>query len=203
MVLESPAERLRWARQRHGQYETATQAARAFGWPVSTYLGHENGDRAPSREAAKRYSRAYRVRWEWILEGEGQPTAEHGIKVKIVAKVVAGNAVDFYPAADMRETDDTPPGVNTATAALLVTGGAMRGIADENWLLFFDDLKQTPTKDLLGKLCVVELGDGSVYVRVLQPGRRKGRYDLEAPFEPTLRDRKLRWAARITWIKPR
>jgi len=73
MALDSPAARLRWARQRFSRYRTATEAARAFGWNVSTYLGHENGDRTPSRETAKRYGRAYHVRWEWILEGEGSP----------------------------------------------------------------------------------------------------------------------------------
>ena len=75
MALDSPAKRLRFARERHGKYATPTDAARAFGWPVSTYLGHENGDRNPSRAAARRYGRAYHVRWEWILEGEGSPDA--------------------------------------------------------------------------------------------------------------------------------
>lgn len=72
--MRSAAERLRWARERHGRYPTPTEAARAFGWTVSTYLGHENGDRNPSRQAAKRYARAYRVRWEWLLDNEGPPT---------------------------------------------------------------------------------------------------------------------------------
>ena len=54
---------------------TATAAARAQGWPVSTYLGHENGDRAPSRRlAAKRYAKAFHVRWDWLLEGESAPS---------------------------------------------------------------------------------------------------------------------------------
>lgn len=66
----TPGERLQWARLNRTNFGTASQAAKAFGWPVSTYLGHENGDRVPSRETAKRYARAYRVPWEWIY-GEG------------------------------------------------------------------------------------------------------------------------------------
>jgi len=71
MALETPAKRLQWARKNHAHYSNPTDAARAFGWTVSTYLGHENGDRNPSREAAKKYAKAYRVRWEWLLDGEG------------------------------------------------------------------------------------------------------------------------------------
>ena len=78
MVLDSPSKRLRWAREQHGRYSTPTEAARGFGWKTSTYLGHENGDRNPSRAAAKRYAKAYRVRWEWLLDNEGPPTAKPG-----------------------------------------------------------------------------------------------------------------------------
>lgn len=45
MGMNDIHERLAWARRHHGAHRTATDAARAFGWPVSTYLGHENGDR--------------------------------------------------------------------------------------------------------------------------------------------------------------
>jgi SOS-response transcriptional repressor LexA len=74
MFLQTSGERLQWARRHHGLYSNPTDAARAFGWTVSTYLGHENGDRNPSREAAKKYAKAYKVRWEWLLDGEGPPT---------------------------------------------------------------------------------------------------------------------------------
>jgi len=73
--LSTPGKRLQWARKNHGLYQSPTDAARAFGWPVSTYLGHENGDRVPGRPKAKRYAMAYGVRWDWILEGGGDPKA--------------------------------------------------------------------------------------------------------------------------------
>lgn len=200
MALDSPAGRLRWARQHHGQYPSPTAAARAFGWTVSTYLGHENGDRAPSRAAAKRYAKAYHVRWEWLLDNEGQPTAAP--VVKIVGEVGGGAKVLFYPEQKFRDCQEVPPHVGVATVAL-EAGASMRGIADNGWLYFFDHEKKKPDKELLGKLCVVALKNGDVLIRVLQPGRRKGSYDLESPSEPTLRDQQIEWAARITWIKPR
>src|SRR5579872_4732010 len=102
MGLDSPGARLRWAREHHGVYKRPVDASRAFGWIESTYHGHENGDRRPSRSAAKRYARAYGVRWEWLLEGEGQPTAKNHL-IKIIGKVEAGGTVAFYPDDEVKD----------------------------------------------------------------------------------------------------
>lgn len=67
--LDTPGKRLKWARMNRTAYKSATAAAKAFGWPVPTYLGHENGDRVPKRSKAIRYAAAYKVPWSWILEG--------------------------------------------------------------------------------------------------------------------------------------
>lgn len=72
-TLSTPGSRLRWARENRSLFATASEAARAHGWAISTYLGHENGDRVPSIETAKRYATAYRVTWGWILEGGSLP----------------------------------------------------------------------------------------------------------------------------------
>lgn len=201
MPLETPAERLQWARKQHGKYTTPTEAARAFGWKVSTYLGHENGDRNPGRESAKRYGRMYRVRWEWLLEGEGSPTDKPA--VPLAGYVGEGSEVHREQLGILQDASELPPAVNASTIALEVRGGSMRGIADKGWLLFFDDLKQPPTRDLIDKLCIIELSDGRVLVRKVQPGHKKNCYDLESPTEPTLRDQRLRWAARVTWMRQR
>lgn len=202
MAMESPASRLRWARSHDGRFKTATDAARAFGWPVSTYLGHENGDRVPSRPTARRYAKAYRVRWEWLLEGEGSPT-EKVREAPVVGEVSAAAEIKLYPKGSKHRTAELPPGSSVLTVAVEVLGGSMRGIADEHWLIYFDHEQRPPTADLVGKLCVVELADGRVFVRVLAPGRKRGHYDLELPMERTLRDQKVVSAARVTWIKPR
>jgi transcriptional regulator with XRE-family HTH domain len=202
MGLDSPHQRLRWARQQHGQYVTPTDAARAFGWKTSTYLGHENGDRNPSRAAAKRYARAYRVRWEWLLDKEGSPTIARS-SAKIIGEIGPGAKVHLYDDSKSLELSETPPGTVASTSALEVLGGSMRGIADSGWLVFFDDDRRPPGAELIGKLCILELKSGDILVRTLQPGRKRARYDLESTTEPTLRDQQVIWAARITWIKPR
>lgn len=202
MNLPTPGQRLKWAREQHGSYRTPTDAAKAFGWTVSTYLGHENGDRNPSRNAAKRYARAYRVRWEWLLDGEGAP-ALGKVSVKIIGAVAAGATVALYDNPKNLEQIETPPDAVATTSALQVQGNSMRGIADDGWLIFFDHDHRPPSQDLIGRLCVVQLKSGEILIRTLQPGRSKNLYDLESSIEPTLRDQKVVWAARVTWIKPR
>jgi hypothetical protein len=68
--MTDPAERLRIARLRAG-YQTGKQAAEALGFPVSTYLSHENGSRGISAKRAVTYARKYKVREQWLLYGVG------------------------------------------------------------------------------------------------------------------------------------
>lgn len=60
------SERLREARIAAG-FESASDAAREFGWERSTYGHHENGTRPFNVEQAKRYARAFRVNPGWLL----------------------------------------------------------------------------------------------------------------------------------------
>lgn len=68
--MKEIADRLQEARKEAG-YKTATDAARAFGWNENTYRSNENGQRPPSRQAAVKYARAYRVSVDWLLTGRG------------------------------------------------------------------------------------------------------------------------------------
>ncbi len=63
------AARLREARKLAG-YDSPSDAARAIGAELPTYLGHENGSRGLSR-VATRYADFYDVRIDWLLTGRG------------------------------------------------------------------------------------------------------------------------------------
>jgi phage repressor protein C with HTH and peptisase S24 domain len=63
------ASRLKEARKMAG-YDNPSDAARALGAELPTYLGHENGSRGLSR-AAFRYADFYNVRLDWLLTGRG------------------------------------------------------------------------------------------------------------------------------------
>lgn len=60
--------RLRQARANAG-FENATEAAKRFGWTISTYLGHENGSRGFKIDSAREYARAFKVSPEWLMFG--------------------------------------------------------------------------------------------------------------------------------------
>lgn len=68
--MTDPAERLRIARLRAG-FETGKEAAEAMGFPVSTYLAHENGSRGYPAKKAATYARKFKVREQWLLYGVG------------------------------------------------------------------------------------------------------------------------------------
>lgn len=68
--MSDPAERLRIARLRAG-FETGKEAAEAMGFPVSTYLAHENGSRGYPAPKAATYARKFKVPEVWLLYGTG------------------------------------------------------------------------------------------------------------------------------------
>jgi len=81
------SERLKSARAKAG-FDSAADAARAFGWTESAYRHHENGTRGFGPDAAKRYGRAFKVKPGWLLGLENidssppaEPSAEDTIVV--------------------------------------------------------------------------------------------------------------------------
>lgn len=75
--MSTPAERLRIARMRAG-FTSGKEAAEALGFPVSTYLGHENGSRGFPASKAFTYARKFKVREQWLLYGVGVGPGEDG-----------------------------------------------------------------------------------------------------------------------------
>lgn len=197
--METLAERLKWAREHHGRYKTATDAARAFGWIVSSYLGHENGDRPGGRlDTIKRYAKAYGVRWEWLLDGSGQPTAKAADSMVPIAGYVSAGA-EFTPFADDDPgLGDAPLVVEPNSAAVVVRGDSMYPrYFDGEYIYYVKDLRD-PT-ELIGEECVVKLRDGRIYVKILRRGSKKRLFNLESWNHPTIEDQAVEWAAPVTW----
>jgi transcriptional regulator with XRE-family HTH domain len=69
------SDRLRWARET-SRLGSARRVAEDRGWPVSTYVSHENGSRLKkglSEDDARKYARAFRVDLGWLMTGAGAP----------------------------------------------------------------------------------------------------------------------------------
>lgn len=97
-----------------------------------------------------------------------------------------------------------PPGGTESTVALEVRGESMRGMADDGWLVYYDDPREPPTSELIGEPCVCWLEDDRVLIKRLYYGRGEGLFDLESMSVPnTMRDVPVRRAALVTAIVPR
>jgi transcriptional regulator with XRE-family HTH domain len=69
-------ERVKWARSR--RFESATAAAAALGMKEGTYRCYERGPESAKfipleYKHAKLFAREFKVRWEWLLDGVGEP----------------------------------------------------------------------------------------------------------------------------------
>lgn len=69
-------DRVKWARRR--RFESATAAAEALDMKEGTYRCYERGPDSAKfirleYHHAKRFAQAFKVRWEWLLDGVGEP----------------------------------------------------------------------------------------------------------------------------------
>ncbi len=69
-------ERVKWARSR--RFESAAAAAAALGMKEGTYRCYERGPDSAKfipleYKHAKAFAREFKVRWEWLLDGIGEP----------------------------------------------------------------------------------------------------------------------------------
>ena len=62
-------DRLRDARIAAG-FQSASAAAKAHGWGVSTYIAHENGQNDYNPDRAEVYAKAFKTTAEWLLFGK-------------------------------------------------------------------------------------------------------------------------------------
>lgn len=68
-------DRLKAARERAG-FDSARQAAIRYGWTISTYGSHENGQTPVPQKAAEKYAAKFKVSPGWILTGEVPPDSD-------------------------------------------------------------------------------------------------------------------------------
>lgn len=204
-----PHERLRIAQENanfkgHG---AATAAARRFHWNENTYRSHANGQRPLSKKAAARYAKAFKVSSGWLLYGEGEPPAHatpiEPRRVPLVGFVGAGAQMHL-----LREGQGPFDEIQTKfaasedTVAVEVRGESLGSFFDR-WLVFYDDVQQPVTPQLIGELCVIGLADGRVLIKKLKRGRHRGRFDLYSNVEPPIYDVSVEWAARVINMAPR
>ena len=197
--METRSDRLRWARLQ--KYRSAMKAADAMGVAYGTYSSHENGNRDYGQDEADRYGAFFGVDAGWLMTGKGQATRR---MAPILGQAGAGPDGSVLFAEGQGSFGEVPPptGSTPNVVALEVVGHSMRGMAEDGWIIFYDEV-QAPNPQLFDELCVCWLEDGRVLVKILQPGREAGLFDLESTSAPTLRDVPVREAALVTNLMPR
>jgi len=95
-MIRDPHERLKELRIAKG-FATAADAARAYGWAVTTYQAHENGARGIKRDAAERYAKAFGSSAAYVMglsTNTGNSTVAHivnpVVNVPVIARASAG-----------------------------------------------------------------------------------------------------------------
>lgn len=165
--LDTPARRLKWARQNKSDYPSATSAAEARGWNPSTYRTHENGQRNFDNDQAKIYGAAYRVPWIWLQEGgrlpggmaEGAPaytpTPSTGLTslpaILTRGEVAAGTWLDLDVELRPEDFEQYPIAAHPAYPAeaqygLLVRGTSINKVAESGDVLHCLDLGIVPVE---------------------------------------------------------
>ncbi len=170
--------------------------AARMGTTRSQYVKLERGERRLTEKWIERAAAALGVPPGRIIDVGTVPLAGF---------VGAGAELFYFQHADGNHLDEVeaPPQASDNTVAVQVKGDSMRGIADEGYVLYYDNRQQPVTDDLLDHLCVVGLPDGRMMVKKLQRGRYPGLFHLYSSNSDPIFDQPVDWAAKVTWIRPR
>ena len=117
-VMDTPADRLKWARRQAG-YASAAAFARAAGVPEVTYRAHEkglqgSGGRGLSERAARDYAERLGVDWAWLMTGAGAPEG-------------TGEAAALPPEREVKAAPPDLPGPSSFPRDVPVRGIAVGG----------------------------------------------------------------------------
>ncbi len=156
----------------------------------------EKSKRKLTKEWADRLAPHLNVSPAYLLDVDGMTS--------IVGYVGAGGYAEYLEGADLGHAP-RPPGFSSNGVALQVRGDSMPGIAEDNWLIYYDERHEFPSEDMFGQLCVVQVEDGPVLVKRLYRGGLPGTFDLvstSSSYEP-VRTVQVQWVAKVDWIKPR
>jgi transcriptional regulator with XRE-family HTH domain len=180
---------------RAGAGWTQEKTAREMGVSFGQYVKLERGDRRLTADYIAQAAQAFGVSRADIIEER--------TTVPVMGYVGAGAAAHYYAEADyLHDEVPMPPGGTEDTVALEVRGDSLGSFFNQ-WLVYYDDIRNPVTMDLIGRLVVCETVDGRVLVKKLMKGTRPGHFHLLSQTESPIEDVELVWAARVKHMTPR
>lgn len=182
--------------------KTRSGLAKALGRSPSAVTDLLNGTRRLRAEEIAIASNYLGVEPPPFLGG-ARPRQPGGPFVPVVGFVGAGAEAHFY-AEGQGPFDEVPApdGASANTVAVQVRGHSLGALFD-NWLVFYDDVRDPPGDDLVGHMCVCGLSDGRILIKSLKRSQVGGLWTLLSNLEPPIYDVALDWAARVNAMRPR
>ena len=160
--------------------------------------------KSPRGENFERLAQVLGTTVSWLLREDG-PEEIEGTEPRTIpvwGHVGAGGAIyRFHEVGGPIDRIAAPENSNEKTGAVEIVGDSL-GTLFDRWYAIYDEVRDPPTVDLLGKLCVVETKDGRVLIKRLKKGRGK-RFILESNFDAPIYDVEVVWAARVKNLVPR
>ena len=124
-------------------------------------------------------------------------------KAPLIGYVGAGAVAHFYAEGQGPFDDvDAPIGARPNTVAVQIRGHSLGALFD-NWLVFYDDIRDPPDESLVGRMCVCGLADGRVLIKALKKSPQTGLWNLLSNTEPPIYDVGLDWAAPVREMRPK
>jgi hypothetical protein len=198
---EGRAARLRQARLAAG-FDSAMSAAQHFGWSYTTYASHERGARSIGHDAITRYARALRVPGEWLAYGRGEEDGRSA-RVRVEGYVLDDGRIELRPAErsdEIPEDAETPPGTTADRwKAYRFVGEHNAPFYHDNDILYIPRDHQEPASNI-GEICIVQLADGRLLLRVLSARLGERRY-LLTDFALRTIEADIVSAGRIGWTR--
>jgi hypothetical protein len=124
-------------------------------------------------------------------------------KAPLVGYVGAGAVAHFYSDGQGPFDEvDAPIDARPTTVAVQIRGHSLGALFD-NWLVFYDDIRNPPDESLVGRMCVCGLSDGRVLIKSVKKSPNTGLWNLLSNTEPPIYDAGLDWAAPVREMRPR
>jgi transcriptional regulator with XRE-family HTH domain len=175
---------------------THARAAAEMGVSRGQFIKLERGERKLTERTIALAARAFGV-------SEADVIADRA-NVPLVGFVGAGAEAHIYaqgqgPFGEVHAVE----GSNDRTVAVEIRGDSLGSLFDRA-LVYYDDVRRPVTDDLIGKLCVVGLGDGRILIKKIARSKSGPHlYHLAGQYGDPILDTPIEWAARVKSMVPR
>lgn len=195
--MDSPGERLLWARKVRAGIPTIAEAARRFRAHPQNWADQEAGRRGINPKQALQYAKWLKINAGWLLTGLG--TAERAT-IPLMGYVGAGAVVIPF-SAEALEDIETPVGAQEGDLAYIIRGSSMAPLFAEGGLIVVRPTDNV--MDCLYKRAVVYLDDGRRLFKQLAPGSQSGLFTLLSHNDAPIVDVRVTEAQRFrAYIEP-